>query len=124
MKKDICNREDIVILINAFYGKVKEDATIGHFFNTVIQVDWEKHLHVMYDFWESILFHKSTYSANPMIKHQDLNKKSALKMEDFQHWIKLFTEAVNEYFAENNSETIKQRGMSIATVMQIKILTP
>ncbi len=124
MKKDPSNREDIEILINAFYDKVKTDPIIGHFFTSVVEVNWEKHLPVMYDFWESILFQKSNYSGNPMAKHQEIHNKYPLKMEDFQHWIALFTETVDENFEGNNAETAKQRGMSIATVMQIKILSP
>ncbi|MBK7958063.1 MAG: group III truncated hemoglobin [Bacteroidetes bacterium] len=124
MKKDLSNREDIEILINAFYDKVKTDPIIGHFFTSVVEVNWEKHLPVMYDFWESILFQKSNYSGNPMAKHQEIHNKYPLKMEDFQHWIALFTETVDENFEGNNAETAKQRGMSIATVMQIKILSP
>ena len=46
MKKDIENREDIVVLINRFYEKVKKDEVIGYIFNDVAKVNWEKHLPV------------------------------------------------------------------------------
>lgn len=56
MKKDIEDRKDIELLINSFYDKVKQDAIIGSFFTEVVQVNWEKHLPVMYNFWENIVF--------------------------------------------------------------------
>jgi len=122
MKKDIEDRNDIELLINSFYDKVKQDAIIGLFFTEVVQVNWEKHLPVMYNFWENIVFQTGSYNGNPMDKHLELNKKSLITMEHFQRWILLFNETVDELFLGTNSELIKQRALSIATVMQIKIL--
>ncbi len=122
MKTDIKNREDIETVIHLFYAKVKDDPHIGHFFTKVIPVDWDKHLPIMIDFWESILFHKSTYNGNPLAKHQALDSKYPLKTDDFQHWIKMFTETIDKHFEGTNAETMKQRGISIATIMQAKII--
>ena len=122
MKKDIEDRKDIELLINSFYDKVKQDAIIGSFFTEVVQVNWEKHLPVIYNFWENIVFQTGSYNGNPMDKHLELNKKSLITMEHFQRWILLFNETVDELFLGTNSELIKQRALSIATVMQIKIL--
>ncbi len=43
-------------------------------------------------------------------------------MEHFQRWILLFNETVDELFKGEKAELIKQRALSISTVMQIKIL--
>lgn len=51
MKKDIENRNDVQLLIDSFYEKVKADKVIGYIFNDIAKVDWGKHLPVMYDFW-------------------------------------------------------------------------
>ena len=40
MKKDIANRDDIILLINTFYEKVKKDQVIGYIFNDVAKVNW------------------------------------------------------------------------------------
>ena len=122
MKKDIEDRKDIELLINSFYDKVKQDAIIGLFFTEVVQVNWEKHLPVMYNFWENIVFQTGSYNGNPMDKHLELNKKSLILMEHFQRWILLFNETVDELFKGKKAELIKQRALSISTVMQIKIL--
>jgi len=121
MKADIKDRSDIELLINTFYEKVKVDSSIGFFFTDVVKVNWDKHLPVMYDFWESVVFHTGIYDGNPMEKHIELNKKSPMKMEHFQRWMQLFNETVDELFAGAKADVIKQRAISIATVIQIKI---
>lgn len=123
MKQDISNRQDIERLINTFYEKVKVDDTIGYFFNDVVKVHWEKHLPVMYDFWENIIFYTNAYEGNPMQKHQELHKKSPMKMQHFQRWNQLFSHTVDELFEGEKAELIKQRASSISTVMQIKIFS-
>ncbi len=122
MKADLQNRSDIEILVNTFYEKVKKDEVINYLFTDVVPVNWEKHLPVMYDFWDNILFSTGNYEGNPMAKHKAIDQKSPLSMRHFQQWISLFTETVNELFEGENAELIKQRAQSIATIMQLKIL--
>lgn len=122
MKHDIENREDVMLLVNTFYNKVKHDETIGHFFNQVVKVNWEMHLPLMYDFWENIIFHKGGYTGNPMLIHKQLNEKSAMQKMHFDRWLQFFNETVNELFEGELAEQTKQRALSIATVMQINIL--
>jgi hemoglobin len=123
MKKDILNRNDIEILVNSFYEKVKKDEVIGYIFNDVAQVNWEKHLPVMYNFWENVLFYTGAYAGNPMDKHEALDKKTKLNKQHFEQWNRLFSDTVDEYFEGSNAELIKQRALSIATVMQIKLFS-
>lgn len=119
MKVDIINRQNIEQLIDAFYNKVRPDAQIGYLFSHIS--DWSKHLTAMYDFWENVVFFSGSYSGNPMESHKALHKWKPMKIEHFQRWVKLFTETVDELFEGENAELIKQRAISIATVMQIKI---
>ena len=118
MNTDIQNRSDIEKLVNAFYEKVKKDETIGYFFEAV---NWEKHLPVMYNFWENIIFSTGNFEGNPMARHKELDQKSPMSMRHFQQWIYLFNDTINELFEGENAELIKQRAQSIATVMQVKI---
>ena len=121
MKKDISNNKDIEKLVNHFYEKVKKDAVIGHFFNVDMKVDWDKHLPIMYKFWENIVFYTGNYNGNPMQKHFDIHAKYPLSMKDFNRWTALFNDTVDELFEGANATLIKQRAQSIATVMQIKM---
>lgn len=122
MKTDIRNREDIAVLVNAFYDKVKENPVIGHFFKDVVNVNWETHLPKMYDFWEGIVFGAAGYSGNPINTHKHVHTLHAFAKSDFEEWVRLFHQTVNELFAGEKAELIKQRATSIATVMQLKVI--
>ncbi len=118
MKKDIKSRKDIETLVNSFYEKVKEDDVIGPVFSNI---KWETHLPVMYQFWENAIFYSGGYNGNPLKTHQHINQVFPLTAQHFEVWIKLFTSTVDALFSGEKAELAKQRAISIATVMQIKI---
>ena len=122
MKRDIENRGDIETLVNHFYDKVKTDSVIGYIFTDIAHVNWEKHLPIMYDFWENAIFYTGTYNGNPMQLHKHLHRVANLNTKHFERWNQLFTFSVDELFEGDNSNLIKERAISISTVMQIKIL--
>ena len=122
MKKDIVSKKDIELLVNSFYEKVKTDETIGYIFTDIVKVNWEKHLPVMYNFWENSLFYTGTYEGNPMELHKHLHHVTQLTKEHFKQWVLLFTNTVDELFEGKTADLAKQRAISIATVMEIKIL--
>jgi hemoglobin len=120
-KQDIKNRKDIELLVDTFYKKVLKDETISYIFNDVAKIDLAKHMPLMYDFWETTLFHQAVYKGNPMKVHLDLNVKESLKKAHFDQWLTMFNETVDELFYGEKAELAKTRALSIATVMQIKI---
>ena len=122
MKKDIETIKDIQLLVDSFYEKVRADKIIGYIFTDVVKVNWEKHLPVMYRFWENTLFYTGTYEGNPMELHKHLHRIMPLTAEHFKQWILLFNTTLDEFFSGTNAELAKQRALSIATVMQLKIL--
>ena len=122
MKKDIESREDIEQLVNSFYERIKEDDAIGYIFNDIVKVNWEKHLPVMYNFWENSLFYTGSYEGNPMELHKHLHKVTRLTKEHFKQWTLLFINTVDKLFEGKTANLAKQRAISIATVMQVKIL--
>ncbi|HTS44426.1 MAG TPA: group III truncated hemoglobin [Puia sp.] len=121
MKKDIETKADIELLVNNFYEKVKADPVIGYIFTDVAKVNWEKHLPVMYQFWENTLFYTGGYAGNPMTVHRRLHNMTPLKPEHFQQWIKLFSQTVDELFSGEKASLAKERAVSISSLMQIKI---
>ena len=52
------NREDIILLVDTFYKSVLQYDRINYFFTDVAQLDFEKHMPRMYDFWGTTLFEK------------------------------------------------------------------
>ena len=123
-KKDIEHREDIALLVNSFYDKVKTDTTIGYFFTEVTEVDWPVHLPKMYDFWESIILGTGDFKGNPMAKHMQLNLKSKLKPAHFEQWLFLWEKTVDELFFGVNADSAKARARNIAGVISYKISRP
>jgi len=121
MKKDIESRDDIELLVKSFYEKVKIDPVIGSIFTDIARVNWEKHLPVMFDFWENTIFYTGSYSGNPMKSHQNLNRLFPLTKEHFSRWNQLFASTIDELFEGDKAVLAKQRAISISTVMQLKL---
>lgn len=121
MKPDITSREDIQVLIDRFYDKVKTDDVIGFIFNEVAQVDWPKHLPVMYDFWEGVLLGNAVYRGNPMAKHIALDQQVALTPVHFDRWKTLFFETLDDLYEGTVATEARKRAESIAQLMMAKI---
>ena len=121
MKSDIVSRNEIIILVDMFYAKIKVDFTLGFIFNEVANVNWDKHLPIMYNFWENTLFYTGSYSGNPVNLHTHLHHLTPLNNTHFDQWNKLFVETVDENFEGLNADLIKQRAISISLVLAQKI---
>ena len=121
MKRDIANRKDIEKVIVFFYEKVKKDKVIGFFFTTVLDVNWDKHLPLMCDFWENVLFYTGEYEGNPLVVHRKIHQQHPTGPEHVKRWLQLFDASVNAFYAGPNAEKMKTNARAIAKVMQEKI---
>ena len=119
--KKLETRADIELLVNRFYEKVADDEKIGFFFNDVAKVSWDKHLPKMYSFWETLLFGQISYKGNPMAMHFPINEKVAIEKHHFEHWIKLWTETVEENFTGEMAEMAIYKATNIANLMSHKM---
>ena len=122
MKNDIESKKEIELLVDTFYNKVKTDDLIGYIFTDIAKVNWEKHLPVMYSFFENMLFYTGSYTGNPMELHKHVNHLFPLTAAHFERWNLLFNTTVDELFSGEKAILVKQRAKSISAVMQIKIL--
>ncbi len=122
MKSDIETRNDIEMLINTFYEKIKFDEMLGPVFTLKIPVNWHTHLLAMYQFWENTIFFTGGYIGNPMLVHKNLHKKIGLDMEQFHHWVELFNQTVDELFEGKNANLAKERAFNIAKTMEWQII--
>jgi hemoglobin len=121
MKNDIADRKDIDLLMNVFYDKLLKDDTINYIFIDVVKIDIKTHIPVIADFWESILFNKNIYHNNPMKIHLEMHNKTPLLKHHFNTWLNYFYSSVDELFEGSIALKAKQRALSIATTMQIKL---
>lgn len=121
IKNDIESREDIYSLLTDFYERVKKDPEIGIIFNEVVDMDWEHHIPLITDFWETILFDKMIYKGNAMEPHFRINRKFPLEEKHFNTWLRLFNATLDSRFAGPRTELARKRAHSIATLMQMKM---
>jgi hemoglobin len=121
LRKEIKTRDDIGLLVERFYEKVKSDDLIGDIFNNELFFRWDTHIPIMIDFWESVLLGSGTYKGNTMRVHIELNKKHRLKPEHFERWQKLFFETLDEYFTGQTVEEAKNKVKLMEVLMQTKI---
>jgi len=119
--KDIENRQDLEILLSAFYNSLLNDPSINYIFTDVAGINLEQHLPHIVDFWEQSLFYTGSYRKNVMQVHLDLNSKEKLTNTHFETWLHHFNTVTDLLFKGPNCEKIKTRAQSIATVMKIKI---
>jgi hemoglobin len=121
MKPDINDREDIELLVNSFYEKVRVNPTLGYIFDEVAKLDWNLHLPKMYSFWASLLLGEHSYTGNPMLIHMQLGKRTAMTEVEFSEWLRLFTLTVNELFEGERAVEALKRADNIARLMLHKI---
>ncbi len=119
--KDIQHRKDIEFLIDKFYKRVITDDLIGFFFTEVIKIDWDKHMPIMYDFWETTLLGKMKYKGNPMVKHIALNQKEPMSPKHFERWLELWETTIKENFSGQKADEAVQRATQIGELMKYMI---
>ena len=51
---DIINLDDVKLVVDCFYEKVRNDEQLKDVFNDVIQDRWPTHLENMYRFWQTV----------------------------------------------------------------------
>ena len=120
-KKDISSRADIELLVKVFYEKVLVDDTLAPIFIDIAKVDLYDHLPIMYDFWESALFQVGKYKRDTFGAHLDLHQIQRLEAIHFNRWLELFNETVEDYFEGIKATQAKERALSIATFIKVKL---
>tara|TARA_R110002050_G_scaffold2282_5_gene13573 strand:+ start:996 stop:1385 length:390 start_codon:yes stop_codon:yes gene_type:complete len=122
MKPDISSRKDIKQIMTKFYDFLLADKTMMPFFEEIVQENQlEHHLEIITDFWNDILFDTNEYQQNVMQKHLQKNAFIRFKKEHFTSWVSYFFKTIDASFTGENSEKMKARAQSIATVMQLKM---
>ncbi len=119
--RDIETRKDIEQLIDTFYSQLLKDEIIGHFFTQVVSLNWEIHIPLLYNFWESMLFDKDTYVGNPMLRHIELHQKHPLNPEHFDRWLYLWETTILQNYQGIKAELAIEKAKQIGGLMLFKI---
>ncbi len=121
-KQDIKSREDVAKLIHAFYAEVREDDLLGPIFNSMIK-DWDKHLDLLTDFWETNLFFVKKYTGNPLEAHVRTDKFNNHTINEFHFgtWLNLWFKNIDDLFEGENAQLAKNRARNMSTFMNMEI---
>ena len=121
MKRDIQARDDLMIIVRDFYSLLFESKELKHFFIDFKDEELlDQHLETLVDFWDNTLFFSGSYKKNAMKPHIELHEKNNLDADHFKEWLNLLTRAIDRNFEGEFTQTMKNRALSIATVMKIK----
>lgn len=120
-KQPLDNREAIELLVNSFYEKVKKDELLGEIFNDAENFNWDTHIPIMYDFWETVLLDATKYKGNTMRKHLELHQRTPLTPEHFDRWKELFYSTLDDLFEGPNVTEAHKRVEAIGGLMQYRI---
>lgn len=116
-KKEITTIEDIRLLVDSFYSKIKVDLLLGDIFNSIIKDRWPQHLEKMYRFWQTVLLEEHTYYGSPFVPHAKL----PVQQQHFTTWLNLWYETIDEHFIGAKADEAKWRGDKMAVMFLSKI---
>lgn len=111
---DITTKEDIVTLVDQFYGKVLKDQLLFPFFH---HMDFERHKPKMVHFWSFVLLDEAGYTTDVTKVHINMR----IKKEHFDRWISLFNDTVDELYEGPNANKAKQRAFLIRWTIESKM---
>ena len=115
--KDISTLDDIKLLVDEFYGKIRQNDLLGPIFNGVIEDRWPQHLEKMYRFWQTVLLDDHTYYGSPFLKHANL----PVVQTHFDTWLTLWYETIDAHFVGQKANEAKMRGDKMAVMFLSKI---
>lgn len=116
--KQIENRNDINILVNNFYSKIRKDDLLGPIFNAHIPDDkWKEHLDKLTDFWETNLFGVAKFKGNPTQKHinVDKNLKYSIEQTHFGRWLQIWFGTLDELYEGEYADKAKNSARKMST---------
>lgn len=116
-KKQILDVDDVKLLVDSFYGKVREDELLAPIFDGKIGNRWPEHLEKMYRFWQTVLLGQHTYHGSPFPPHAKL----PIGETHFAHWLELFRETIEEHFTGAKADEAKWRAGKMAEMFRYKI---
>jgi hemoglobin len=118
----IKDRADVSLLVRTFYTKIRKDDVLGPIFNNII-TDWEGHLELLTDFWDTQLFLKRTYHGNPITAHQEVDEKMnhTITSEHFGLWLNLWFETIDELFTGETAWIAKNRAQKMSTMLFMEL---
>lgn len=116
-KGDITTMDDVRLLVDTFYERIRVDLLLGGIFNGIIKDRWPAHLEKMYRFWQTVLLGEHTYYGSPFPPHAQL----PVNQKHFEAWLTLWHETIDSHFIGEKADEAKWRGDKMAVMFLSKI---
>ncbi|BDZ56068.1 group III truncated hemoglobin [Agromyces marinus] len=119
--EDLRGRDDVATLVTAFYARAFADPLIGPIFTDIAKLDLDRHLPIMCDFWETVIFRTGGYRRNALAVHVALNDRAPLGEPEFRRWLELWTATTDALYTGPAAERAKLQAGRIAGSMQRRL---
>jgi hemoglobin len=110
------DEEQLAVLVDRFYEKVREDEVLGPVFNGAI-ADWPEHLEKLTAFWSSVMLTTGRYKGQPMVAH--MKHKATIEPSMFDRWLGLWRETAQETLSKPAAAAIIAKAERIAESLQL-----
>ena len=108
---------DISRLVDTFYGRVRQDPTLGPVFEAAIADRWDAHLRTMKDFWSSVVNTTGRYKGQPVPVHAKL----PIAPMHFERWLALWHETTGEVLAPDAAALFREKASRIGDSLQLAL---
>jgi hemoglobin len=105
----VITEQEIAMLVDRFYAKVRLDPEIGPVFLNKVQ-NWDAHLALLKEFWSTVLLSNGLYRGNPLLAHLPLK----IEEPHFTRWLQLFSETAYEVLPPAYAARVTQKANLIA----------
>ncbi|MGN6742147.1 MAG: group III truncated hemoglobin [Amnibacterium sp.] len=115
--RDLADRDDVAVLVEAFYRRAMTDPLLGPVFTDVARLDLDHHLPIITDFWDTVLFAAGTYRRNLLALHAAIDRRAPLTAAHFARWLALWTATIDERFEGEVAERAKAEARHAAATI-------
>lgn len=114
---DIQSRQDIEVLVSAFYRDIRSDEMLGSLFDRQIGSNWAGHEARVCDFWENVLLGGTRFKSRSL-RHLDVDQVCPLCPFHFDRWCLLFERSVRSHFEGEQAQRAICRAMAMSQALQ------
>ena len=110
--------EDIVLLVPAFYDRVRLDPVLNPVFDGAID-DWDGHLEKLIAFWSSVMLTSGRYKGNPVAMH--MKHLAEITPTMFDRWLSLWAEVTKEALPPPAAAALQDKAARIAESLKLAL---
>lgn len=116
MPSPAITESSIILLVDTFYARVREDAVLSPVFDAKLAGRWHEHMPRMYAFWTKVLLGTGEFQGNVFGKHMAL---SGIDTEHFTRWLTLFRRTAIDVFGVDGATEAMEVAQRIASSLQL-----